>query len=174
MSQKKTASQKKVKTPRVKETLPPRGPHQIPVACFAPPLTDKLLAEYKDLIETIEDPEVQDEVRKLCDCCEKWWNLPESKETGPTLRVTHQGEESECSVSPLSDDLIGELWEVTPYMRELNTLSTPKDEGLFDKLPPGDIRNMAFHLLWYCKEITLDREPMTGDKLKPVRMKKDG
>jgi hypothetical protein len=52
---------------------------------------------------------------------------------------------------------------------------------LFEALPTGrqnadgsgpivdqaacDLRNAAFHLLWHAMEITLDREPLTNDKL---------
>ena len=67
--------------------------------------------------------------------------------------------------TPLSQSLIETLWDVTPWMRELDLLSTPRADGLFDGLPSGELRDMAFHLLWHVKEITLDREPMTRDKV---------
>ncbi len=34
---------------------------------------------------------------------------------------------------------------------------------VFDSLA-GDIRNAAYHLLWYARELTKDREPRTKDK----------
>jgi len=57
------------------------------------------------------------------------------------------------------------LWDVTPWMRELDLLSNIAGSGVFDRLK-GPIRDAAFHLLWHAKEITLDREPITQDKLK--------
>jgi hypothetical protein len=50
-------------------------------------------------------------------------------------------------------------------MRELSLLSNERGTGLFDGLRAGELRNAAFHLLWFCKELTLDREPLTVDKL---------
>lgn len=40
------------------------------------------------------------------------------------------------------------------------TPPVPKPE-----IEPTPIRNMAFHLLWHVRELNLDREPMTSDKI---------
>ena len=55
------------------------------------------------------------------------------------------------------------LWESTPWMAELDRYAM-----LFDELHPvgqRDLRNCAHHLLWFCKEICSDREPLTMDKM---------
>lgn len=136
----------------------------IPVACFAPPLTDELLARYRELAEGAE-PEVRDALQELLTCVEAWWQLPESTRNDVRRwQFVHRGQQVECIEQPLDHEHIQSLWEVTPWMRELNTLSNSQETGLFDGLQ-GDLRNAAFHLLWHCKEITLDREPMTSDKL---------
>lgn len=136
--------------------------NQFPVACAAPPLTDELLAEYK-LLAADALPEVKDVMNLLLVCVEAWWELPES-ELPASASASVPGGGRLPSV-PLSDELKAKLWDVTPWMRELNTLSTPQGDGLFDVLT-GKLRDAAFHLLWYAKEITLDREPMSQDKIK--------
>lgn len=146
--------------------MPPITTNQIPTACFAPPLTDEKLAEYKRLASGCQDAEVKDAMETLLKCVEKWWELPESKrKDGDRFSIVHKGKKANYEVTPLEEDHVKELWEVTPWMRELNLLSNGADNGLFDKIPGGSLRNAAFHLLWLCKEITLDREPLTQDKL---------
>lgn len=138
----------------------------IPVGCFAPPLSDKTLAEYKELIKEA-DGEIKDELEKLLTCVSAWWHLPEPKKTGrePRLALLHRGEEMEVPIIPMDPAHVEKLDPVTPYMRELNTLSNEAGTGLFDRLRAGPLRECAFHLLWFAKEITLDREPLTQDKL---------
>lgn len=137
----------------------------LPVACFAPPLTDELLAKYRVLAVGTADVEVRDAMLDLLACCEKWWNLPESTKAGRKIALKHRGKSIEVQEAVLTQELIDQLFDVTPWMRELATLSTPADTGLFDRLPAGELRDAAFHLLWFAKELTLDREPMTQDKL---------
>lgn len=143
-----------------------------PVACLAPPLTDKALARYRELAEGAS-PEVKDAMGVMLRCCEKWWSLPEStaKPTnGPLVRTKDRGDRL-IQITPIGEDIMGteadadSLWSVTPWMHELEGYSNGRDDGILDKLPQGELRDAAFHLLWHCKEITLDREPLTNDKL---------
>lgn len=144
----------------------------LPVACFAPPLTDELLAQYRQQIDAVTDAELKSELDKCYACVAAWWELPVSAQP-PTARTAlmHRTDpaaarrEIQVAVTPLEPDHVHQLWDVTPWMRELNTLSNGEGTGLFDSLPAGDLRNAAFHLLWHCKEITLDREPMTNNRL---------
>lgn len=141
--------------------------NKIPVACFAPPLTDELLARYEALIADLKDPqqaELHDAMQTCLACVKAWWELPESTKKGKKWAIKNgaTGEDLEYREVPLEEAHVKQLWDVTPYMRELQAL-----EPLFDALPlsPPELRNAAFHLLWHAKEITLDREPLTQDKL---------
>ncbi len=142
----------------------------IPVACFAPSLTDEILVNYETLINGMSEEyaEAKDVLRQLLTCVKVWWDLPVSTKQGIGWKIFDTSKQAVVIVQeiPLEDQHVKDLWEVTPWMRELVSLSTPQEDGLFDRLPKGDLYNMARHLLWYCKEITLDREPMTSDVLK--------
>ncbi len=147
--------------------------NKIPVACFAPELSDSKLESYKELIEDHEDREVKDMLSGMLSCVSQWWELPESKQEGRKWVLNRtDGDEAHFMEVPLEKEHIKELWEVTPYMRELNTYSNPEGTGPLDKLPNGELRDCAFTLLWYCKEITLDREPISQDKVTKVKKTK--
>jgi hypothetical protein len=159
---------------------------RLPVACFAPPLTEDVLAGYRALAD---DPpadlphrgEVADALRTLLACVERWWGLPASKRTdGPVWYVSHRGRPGaqvktvQVRETPLEDAHVAELWDVTPWMRELDGFGGYTNDrkeyvpGLFDLIPNEthkEVRDAAYHLLWYCKELTLDREPLTRDVL---------
>lgn len=140
-----------------------------PVACFAPPLSDEKLARYRALANEPGDAltrEQREAFAELLLCVEKWWNLPEStRRDGRKFRVKHRGTEIDVQETPLTADLVKELWDVTPYARELKTLTNEAASGLFDSLPAGELRDAAMHLVWHAMELTLDREPLTQDKL---------
>lgn len=143
------------------------APTQMPVACFAPPLSDEKLARYRELAEGLPEADrVRDAMLTMLDCVETWWDLPESKRKDASrLKIVHGGKAVTVPITPLEEKHVKVLWEVTPWMDELNALSTANDDGPLDALPPGELRDAAFHLLWHCKEITLDREPVTSDRL---------
>lgn len=131
------------------------------VACFAPPLTDELLEKYKTTLEGIEDPQLQEMAQKLFTCVRLWWDLPESK--GSKFRVRGPaGLEAESR--ELTDDLRRQLWDAIPWESELNLCANNTRTGLFQALPPGDLKNALFHLLWFVWELNGDREPVTQDK----------
>lgn len=145
--------------------MQPRAANQIPVACLAPPLTDQKLAAYKKLISAQPAGEVRDALETLLKCVEAWWALPESKgEPAGRWQVRHKGKTLAVPERKLDPEHVQALDAVTPWMRELDLLSNNRDTGLFDGLK-GELRNAAFHLLWFAREITLDREPMTQDSL---------
>ena len=139
----------------------------IPVACFAPDITDSLLSKYQSLISASMDATLKDKLNGLLACVKAWWDLPESKRAdGDEYTTLLKGEEVTYKIVPLEKEAVEKLDSVTPYMDDLNSLSNAAGTGRFDTIPNGDLRNAAFHLLWYCKEITLDREPLTLSKLK--------
>ena len=140
-------------------------PNSIPRACYAPPITAQKLSDYEALIAAMPVSPVKESLQKLLACVNAWFVLPDSPRTdGELVNHIHNGQLVTVKEVPFTQELIEQLWDVTPWMHELAGLSTTNDDGLFDSLS-GPIRDAAFHLLWHVKEITLDREPMTLDKL---------
>jgi hypothetical protein len=62
-------------------------------------------------------------------------------------------------IIPLEKEEIERIWDVVPWPKECDVIGE-----CFDKLT-GELRNAAFHLLWYARELAIDREPITNDKL---------
>lgn len=125
---------------------------------FAPPLTDELLAKYRHMIDSLDNlSQVYDCMNKLHKCCAAWWDLPESDTAGPQTHMTG------ARVQLLDGPVRAKLFDLIPWMEELDVMGT-----VLDKIDPSshrDLRNAAFHLLWHAKELCLDREPITKDKL---------
>lgn len=125
---------------------------------FAPPLSDKLLGEYKKKIDELEASPVKDALEVVLNCCEKWWKLPEAKDTLKTPHASGRG----LMVS-LQDDQAKALEKHIPWSHELEGIA-----GVFDTIDPEKdkgLRDAAFHLLWHVKELDLGREPLTSDQL---------
>lgn len=122
---------------------------------FAPPLSDEQLAAYKALAESTAGP-VGDAMRTLLKCCLNWWNLPEST-TVSKLHSSGRGQ-----IVPLDEPIKAALYDDIPWDHELAAI-----QSLFDGIPAGHkaLRDAAFHCLWVVKELNLDREPITADKL---------
>lgn len=126
---------------------------------FAPPIDEAKMASYEALANTAE-PRVKDSMLSLLKMVKAWWDLPEStKEGQPHLALPLR-----AAVVPLEDQHIADLDALVPWPDELKLLSNAEETGVFDKLT-GDLRNAAFHLLWFAGELTLDREPISMDKL---------
>lgn len=136
---------------------------QIPVACFAPALTDAALSKYESVVGSVQDQRLRDALSVCLECVKAWWAIPESKRRdGRRFMIVHKGNLVSYSEVPLEEEQVKSLWSSTPWMDELLLI-----QSLFDDIPLSnkEIRDCAFHLLWHCKEISLDREPMTVDKL---------
>ncbi len=134
---------------------------QFPVACFAPDLKKSQLGKYEDLMQTITDPQIKDYYGICLNCVKQWWELPESTVAPKeTLKVLHQGAEKQFSVVPLETAHQEQLFDSIPWLSDCETIGKA-----FDILPQGELRNAAFHLLWYVTELTNDREPITQSKL---------
>lgn len=134
-------------------------------ACLAPALDDATLERYAAIVADLETGELKSEMESVLACVRAWWEIPESKRRDvETIRVWNPAAKAWGTVDlqPLEAKHVAELWEVTPWMRELESIGV----NLIDALPQGDTRNALTHLLWFAKEITLDREPATADKLK--------
>lgn len=124
---------------------------------FAPPLSDELIAKYTHMVDDLPPSPVKDGMSVLLHCCGVWWDLPESNGT----KQPHGS--GTGTITNLEDDHKKALWDHIPWDHELNSI-----QALFDTIDPEtqrDLRNAAFHLLWHVKELNLDREPLTTDKL---------
>lgn len=138
----------------------------VAVACIAPEFTDELLAKYKDMIDLL-DPrsQVRDILEKLFRCAMEWWNYRESTEKsvvratgtditrGPNVRLQMLDEEAK-----------NQFFDFVPWMDELNAYGEVLDRE-FPHPARETERNAAFHLLWLAKELCLDREPITKDRI---------
>ena len=123
---------------------------------FAPQLTQNLLNEYIALInETDAQTKLGDYLRKILKPVTSWWQLPESTTQGDSLHKSGR-----AILMPLDEEIKNLLWEDLPWEEEVEIIQQE-----FEQLPSGPLRNAAFHLLWHVKELNLDREPITLDKL---------
>lgn len=125
---------------------------------FAPPLTDELIERYRATIEALSASPVRDAMRQCLACCERWWGLPDSVGTETRNHPSGVGR-----IVDLEPAIAEALWDHIPWDHEIEAI-----QSLFDAIDPGssrELRNAAFHLLWHVKELNLDREPLTADKL---------
>lgn len=120
---------------------------------FAPPLATEQLEQYKSLATTA-DAQTAEYMGVLVRMLEKFRETPDSQLSG-TPHPAGRG-----VIVPLEDAEIQRIWDYVPWESELELYSQ-----CFDKLPPGDLRNAAFHLLWFGRELCQDREPITNDKI---------
>lgn len=135
----------------------------LPVVCFAPALTDEQLRQYRSQVNTLSLSAVKDALDECLIACEAWWKLPDStRQDVDRFRIKHKGKETTFSVTPLEEAHVESLCSVIPWGYELNSM-----QQLFDDIPveQKETRDMAFHLLWHARELCLDREPLTQDKL---------
>lgn len=137
---------------------------RFPVACFAPDLTEEKLESYEEIVDSYREGPVKDACSELLKMVYKWWDMPESEETPKTRPILHKGVNTEFSIIPFSNEQVDNLWDYVPWRHELDGMKT-----LFDSIPPDErIRDVAFHLLWFGYELTVDREPLTQSKLPTV------
>jgi len=123
---------------------------------FAPPLSNERLEAYKSLANSAT-PQVKDYMLQLAKMLEVFRETPDSTNPGaphPSGRVV---------IVPLEDAEIKRIWDFVPWSQELDVMG-----AVFDKINATiqkELRNAAFHLLWFGRELCADREPITNDKL---------
>lgn len=138
----------------------------MPVACFAPPLTDEKLARYKVISDELpESGGLRYAFLECLKAVELWWELPESKggRKDQTLDIKHRGRDVGVKVTTLTPDLTRQLDPAVPWDYELAAMGK-----LFDTIDPvadKELRDAAFHVLWLATELERGREPLTLDKL---------
>lgn len=140
--------------PITQETLPERIT-TVAVACVAPPLSDETLNGYRSLICSHANVQQRDAMVGLLTCVQQWWELDESPGEDSVTKVRGK----QLATRPLSDEIRVRLWDVIPYDEEFTLLSNGQGTGVLDSLT-GPIRDAAFHLLWYVRELYNDREPV--------------
>lgn len=112
----------------------------------APAFNDQKLADLVPIIASAPI-DIREPMQNLYDTVMKWWNIPDST----TPKTPHH---SGATFQPLDETAKAAL--VLPQRDVLDLYASR-----FDKLPNGEIRNTAYHLLWYVVEFSLGREPMT-------------
>jgi len=120
---------------------------------FAPPVDDAKINEY-ELLANEADEQVKNYMLGLIKMLRMFRETAESSET-PYIHPTRVAE-----IIPLEKAEIERIWDVVPWKEELDMMGT-----VFDQLPNNPLRNAAFHLLWFGRELCADREPITNDKL---------
>lgn len=125
---------------------------------FAPPLEAAKLKEYRELAEEA-DPQVKHAMNTLCDCVAAYHKAGKRKSKAGTPHPSGAG-----MIRGLHDDTVAELDQHVPWGEELDMFAK-----WFDSIPSAGkqkaLRDAAHHLLWYGRELFLDREPMTTDQL---------
>lgn len=124
---------------------------------FAPPIDEAKLARYRALADGVGDAMIGGYMRDLCDMVALFRQTPDSTRPA-TPHPSGRG-----AIVPLEEDEIARIWNAVPWPRECDVMGEA-----FDRLDPQrekDTRDAAFHLLWFARELTQDREPITTDRL---------
>lgn len=123
---------------------------------FAPPLDEPLLTRYEHLTEQGGE-KIREAMNKLVKLLRTFWQTPRSRLPGSN-HPSGKG-----VIVPLEDSEIKRIWDDVPWMEELTLYGTWFEA--IDPIRDRDLRNAAFHLLWYATELCLDREPITADQV---------
>jgi endonuclease III len=120
---------------------------------FAPPLSQEKLAAYKVLASNAP-PRIKDAMNELIVMVSKF------KETPDSTLSAQLHPSGAAMVVPLEKQEVDRIWDFVPWDDELATMNK-----VFESIPKGELRNAAYHLLWFGRELCNDREPLTTDKL---------
>lgn len=123
---------------------------------FAPPLPKEKVALYRELGESLL-LHLKEPFMRLCDMVELFYETPES----PLPGTPHRS--GRGLVVPLTEEEKARMWDAIPWPHELDMYGQLFDE--IDNATQHDLRNAAYHLLWFARELDLDREPITNDKI---------
>lgn len=120
---------------------------------FAPTIDEQKLAEYRTIASAVEDRQAAQYMTDLCDMVELFKQTPDSTESGvphPVIGV----------IVPLAQEEIDRIWDAVPWPQECDVIGE-----VFETLTDPAQRNAAFHLLWYARELSVDREPLTKERI---------
>jgi hypothetical protein len=141
---------------------------RLPVACLAPDLDEAKLAAYQALADALPDGmgEVRDAMRECLRAVKLWWELPQSSARPAHWKTTHKGKAAEFKVTPLTDELKKALYDAVPWPYELDAMQSLFDRTFADRARhPKPLADACYHLLWFARELCLDREPVTQSAL---------
>ena len=124
---------------------------------FAPPIDEALLDQYAQLVATAPE-QIADALRALLNCFRQWWEQPESGPDGSRPHPSGRG-----TIVPLDEPIASALYDHIPWREELDMYAALFER--IDAVKHAALRNACFHLLWYARELDLDREPITADKV---------
>lgn len=124
---------------------------------FAPPLSDALLDRYVELAAALPHTAVKAGVSKLLTLVKTWWALPEPV---GTAQVPHP---VRGTIVALSAEHAATLAESLPWPHELDGLADVFER--IDAENERELRDAAHHLLWFARELSLGREPLTRDRV---------
>jgi hypothetical protein len=119
---------------------------------FAPPISDEQITSYEAMAKSA-DRRVSQYMLELVKMLRVFRQTPDSTLPGSPHPV-------KGVMIPLENTEIERIWEYVPWPEECDVI-----DGVFASLPSGELRNAAYHLLWFARELTKDREPITADKL---------
>lgn len=122
---------------------------------FAPPLTAEKLAAYAALIPAVADVQVKEIMEKLHALAVLF------RQTGDSQLPGNPHPSGMGEIVPLAPEEILRIWDLVPWDYELKAMQDKLD-GLAADSP---LRTPAFHLLWMAKELEMEREPISSDKL---------
>lgn len=123
---------------------------------FAPPLTEETIKKYRVLAESAP-AQVKDGMGVLLVLACEHRKHPESAAVG-TPHPSGRG-----VMVPLAVAVADAIDPFTPWDDELRMFGDVF--GRIDSVEHKELRDAAHHLLWYAKELSLGREPITTDKL---------
>jgi hypothetical protein len=124
---------------------------------FAPPLDAKGLAAYRKLADDA-DPQVSAAMKGLADMVDLHRKGPDGGAQKATKGTPHGS--GRGMVVPLPEEEVKRIWDAVPWQEELDMYAT-----IFDRISDKPLRDAAFHLLWYGRELFLDRVPLTADQI---------
>lgn len=124
---------------------------------FAPPIDADTVDRYRVLAEAAGNEMIAGYMRDLCRMVATFQETPKSRKA-PKPHPSGVGQ-----IVKLEAAEVDRIFDVVPWPAECDLIGQA-----FDKLHPvhqRDVRNAAFHLLWYARELAQDREPITTDTL---------
>jgi len=131
------------------------------ITCFAPPLSPGKIGAYRALAEGCGNRRCKQEMLALIKMVEVSRETPESSIPAinhPIGVLPSTGRVPQ--VIPLEQQEIDRIQDLVPTGDDCDLISS-----VFKQLEDTETKNAAYHLLWFARELSQNREPITQDKL---------